>query len=175
MELIEKIIGLKEFKIISVITRYTKKLIINVETRNIKYCCPKCNNFAYSINHRFNHYIRDVSISIKTTFLCISRKVFYCNPCGYSFTEKLHSVLPRHIYTKRFEQKVFEDCLENTITNVARLNKLTYDCVRGIYERIADKCIEHLMKYVDAIEILGIDANNEGNDSKENSISFSNG
>ena len=157
MELLEKIIGLNEFRIISVNTRHKKKILINVETRNNKYCCPKCNTYTNSINHRFNHDVRDVSISNKITYLCINRKVFYCNPCGYSFTEKLESVLPRHIYTKRFEQKVFEDCLENTISNVSRLNKLPYDCVRGIYERIADKCIEHLMKYVDAIEILGID------------------
>ena len=41
--------------------------------------------------------------------------------------------------------------------NVSRSEKLPYDCVRGIYTRIADICIEHLMTFKEEIEILGID------------------
>ena len=41
--------------------------------------------------------------------------------------------------------------------NVSRSEKLPYDFVRGIYTRIADICIEHLMTFKEEIEILGID------------------
>ncbi len=157
MKMLEKIIGLKEFKINKVYTHYKRKIIIDVETKNKNYCCPKCKNYTESINHQFVHQVRDNSISNKDAFLNINRKVFYCNRCTYSFTEKLDSVKPRRIYTNRFEIKVFEDCLENSITRAAKSNHLTYDCVRGIYERIADVCVKHLLSLNEEIEILGID------------------
>ncbi|GAH09658.1 unnamed protein product, partial [marine sediment metagenome] len=157
MRVLEKVVGLKEFRIIKAYTHYKKKIILDVETKNNEYLCPKCQKKTSSINHRFKHQVRDNSLSNKDTLLNINRKVFYCNPCAYSFTEKLKSVEPRHIYTKRFEQKVFEDCLENTYTRVAKSNHLTYDCVEGIYERIAEICIQHLLSLNEEIEILGID------------------
>jgi transposase len=52
---------------------------------------------------------------------------------------------------------VFEDCLENSYTRTANMNHLTYECAKGIYERIADICIQHLLSLNEEIEILGID------------------
>ena len=157
MNIIEELLGLKEFKINNLITRYKKKVIIAVETKTIKMQCPKCEKTTRSINHRYTTTVRDISISGKNVFLEIKRKVFYCNSCDYAFGERLESVSPKRIYTKRFERMIFEFCLENTILNVSRSHKLPYDCVKGIYNRIADICIEHLKKYNEDIEILGID------------------
>ncbi|GAG98459.1 unnamed protein product, partial [marine sediment metagenome] len=40
---------------------------------------------------------------------------------------------------------------------MSRSEGVPYGCVRGIYERIGDVCIEHLMTFNENIEILGID------------------
>ncbi len=157
MESVEKLVGLPEFKALRINTSYKQKVIIDIETKTEKLKCPKCKKFTYSIDHRYQHNVRDNSISGKEAYLRIYKKVFYCNRCDYSFAEKLESVYPKHIYTNRYEQKIFESCLENTIMNVSRSENLSYDCVRGIYARIADICIEHLMTFKEEIEILGID------------------
>jgi len=157
MNSIEELIGLPEFKIININTKYSKKVVIDVETKTEKLRCPKCKKFTYSINHRYNHTVRDNSISRRDAYLNIHQKVFHCNPCDYSFSENLESVYPKHIYTKYYEQTIFENCLQTTITTVSRFQKLPYDCVRGIYKRIGDICVEHLLKFKEDIEILGID------------------
>ena len=152
-----KLIGLSEFKVVSINTRYTSKVIIDAETKINKLKCPRCGEFTYKIDHRYMHCVRDNSISGKKAYLAIHKKVFYCRPCKYSFFEPLESVHPGHIYAKRYEITVFERCLENTIANVSRSEQLPYDCVRGIYKRIADICVEHLTHMSEEVEILGID------------------
>ncbi len=152
-----ELIGLSEFRVISVKARYVSKVIIDVETKTEKLKCPRCNKFTSKIDHRYLHNVRDNSISGKKAYLAIHKKVFYCKPCNYSFTEPVESVHAGRIYTKRYETTVFERCLENTIANVSRSEELPYDCVRGIYKRIADICIEHLTQVSEEIEILGID------------------
>jgi transposase len=152
-----ELLGLPEFNVIDVNTKYATKVIIEVETKNISAKCPNCHKLTSKIDHRYLHIVRDNSISGKKAYLSIRKKVFYCRPCDYSFAETIDSIPSKHIYTKRYERTVFEGCLENTISNVGRTEKLPYDCVRGIYKRIADVCIEHLMNQSEEIEILGID------------------
>ncbi len=157
MEYVDKLLALREFKALHINTGYKKKIIIDLETRTKKMVCPKCNRYTSSIDHRYGQTVRDNSISGKEAHLRISKKVFHCNWCDYSFVEKLESVSPKHTYTKRYEQTIFEHCLESTVMNVSKVENLPYDCVRGIYTRIADICIEHLMTFRSEIEILGID------------------
>ena len=112
-----ELIGLSEFRVISVKAKYVSKVIIDVETKTEKLKCPSRNKFTSKIDHRYLHRVRDNSISGKKAYLAIHKKVFYCKPCNYSFTEPLESVHAGRIYTKRYETTVFESCLENTIAN----------------------------------------------------------
>lgn len=153
----ETLLGLPEFSILKIKGTYKTKVVLEVETKKSIAKCPRCKKKTNKIDHRYTHTVRDNFISGKAVYLKIRKKVFYCHPCDYSFTELVDSVAHKRIYTKRFEITVFENCLENTISSVARNLKLPYDCVRGIYDRIADICIEHLMKQKNEIEILGID------------------
>ena len=157
MDWVGKLIGLSEFRVIGVDTRRVGEVTVEVETKTEKYECPKCRKPTSSIDHRYSHRVRDNSISGRRAYLAIRRKVFYCGLCDYAFTEKLESVRPRRVYTKRYERTIFERCLENTVANVSRSEKLPYDCVRGIYRRIADICVDHLLSFNEDIEILGID------------------
>lgn len=157
MKNIEKLLDLQEFQVLKINTRYKNKVILDVQTKNEKQRCPHCNKYTNSINNKYNHQVRDNSIFGKLAYLNINRKVFICHLCNQVFTEQVESIYPKKIYTKRFEKTIFERCLENSIANVSRENKLPYDCVKGIYNRIADVCVEHLMRHNDDIEILGID------------------
>ena len=157
MKEFEKVFGLKEFVIQKINSKNKKSVILYVETKNNKATCSKCKRKTSSINHRYNQNARDVSIFGKKTILKINRKVYQCHRCNYAFTEKLDSIFPKRIYTKRFEKEIFESCLESSIQRVSKSLVLPYDCVDGIYKRIADKCIKHLMKFKEEIEILGID------------------
>ncbi len=137
--------------------KHVSEVCIDVETITDKYICPKCGELTSSVNHRYPHRVRDNSISGRKAYLVIHKKVFQCRSCDYEFAEKLQAVHSRRIYTKRYERTIFERCLENTISNVSKSENLPYDCVRGIYTRIADICIDHLLSYNEDIEILGID------------------
>ena len=120
MDWVGELIGLSEFRVISVKARYISKAIIEVETKAEKLRCPRCAKFTSKINHRYWHRVRDNSISGKKAYLAIHKKVFYCKPCNHSFTEPIESVHSGRVYTKRYETTVFESCLENTIANVSR-------------------------------------------------------
>jgi len=157
MKDIEKLLGLEEFHVLNLDTRSKNKIILDIQTKTEKQCCPHCHRYTKCINNKYNHQIRDNSIFGKLAYLKIHRKVFVCHSCNKVFTEKIESIYPKRIYTKRFEKHIFETCLETSISNVSQQNKLPYDCVKGIYNRIADVCINHLMKQNNDIEILGID------------------
>lgn len=157
MELFEKILGLPEFKVINVNKKYKDKIIIQVGAKCEKGMCPTCKKYSSTIHDRYEDLVRDISISGKIAYLKISKRVFFCFHCNKSFIERLNSVEIKHIYTKRYEKYIFENCLESSISAVSRIEKLPYDCIRGIYTRIGDICIEHLMKFNEDIEILGID------------------
>ena len=132
-------------------------MLVDVETKAAKPRCPRCRRYTSKVDHRYQHRVRDNSISGKQAYLNIRKRVLHCNRCDYSFVESLESVHPTHVYTKRFEQRILERCLETTTSSVPRSERLPYDHVRGIYSRIADICIEHLMSFKAEIEILGID------------------
>lgn len=157
MKWVGKLLGLPELIVSSINTKYVHKIVLDVTTNKSALKCPKCGLLTSKIDHCYRQTVRDSSISGKRAFLSIQKKVFYCQPCDYAFVEQLDSVSPKRIYTKRYEKTIFESCLENTISNVSRSEKLPYDCVRGIYKRIADVCIQHLTSLEEEIEILGID------------------
>lgn len=157
MKWVGELLGLTEYIVSGINTRYATKVVLDVTTNKSALKCPKCGLRTTKIDHRYPQTVRDNSISGKRAFLSIQKKVFYCQPCDYAFVEQLDSVSPSRIYTKRYEKTIFESCLENTISNVSRSEKLPYDCVRGIYKRIADVCIQHLTSLKEEIEILGID------------------
>ena len=157
MDWVGKLIGLSEFRVLNVNTKRRKEVYIDVETIASMQECPRCNQATSSIDHRYVHCVRDNSISGRHAYLLVHKKVFFCRSCNHKFVEKLQSVHPKRIYTKRYERTIFERCLDSTITNVSRSEQLRYDCVRGIYTRIADICIDHLLSFNEDIEILGID------------------
>lgn len=157
MKIAQKLFNLPEFKIHNLKADLPDKVIIDVETIHDIGKCPLCKKSTKNINNYYIKKVRDNSIFGRPSYLRIKKKVFICHPCNHAFSESLCSVRSKHPYTTRFEKLIFESCLENTISNVSRLHKLPYDCVKGIYNRIADTCIKHLMLFKEEIEILGID------------------
>ncbi|GAG98462.1 unnamed protein product, partial [marine sediment metagenome] len=105
MDWVGELIGLSEFNVIRVDTRYVGKVIIDVETKADKWKCPKCGELTSNMDHRYPHRIRDNSAFGKQTHLMILKKVFYCRFCDYAFVETLESVHPGRVYTKRYERR----------------------------------------------------------------------
>ena len=67
--------------------------------------------------------------------------------------ERLSFLNPDSIYTKRYEQYIYELCRENTVSFVSQFECLGYDATEGIYYRQVSKKVATQ----EDIEILGID------------------
>ncbi len=103
MPLVEPIIGIEEYKVIS--TRGTNPVEITAEfTGEIK--CPHCFGKRVRKKDTFLREIRHLCIGLKNTHLKIKTHKFYCRSCGRYFNSRLPGILPYQQSSELFKDEV---------------------------------------------------------------------
>ena len=117
--------------------------------------CSCCNELTSTIKEHKARCVRDCDVWGKRTFLHVDIRRFECDACGHRFTEELQAVGWRRRQTKRFEQQVYQACLETSKNQVAKKFYLNDSTVRGIFKRWAKQ--QHQGKRFGLVRVLGID------------------
>ena len=65
-----------------------------------------------------------------------SPRRFTCEHCRRPFAESLEAIRPHGRCTRRYEQRLFEQCRDTPILAVRRQDGLGYKMVEGLYYRL---------------------------------------
>ena len=99
--------------------------------------CPCCKSISSDVKERKERCVRDLDWGEKRTFIHFEIRRFECAQCGHRFTEELQAVGWRRHQTIRFEQAVYQRCLESSKTAIAKAFYLSYSTVDEIFKRYA--------------------------------------
>ena len=132
-----KLLGLPEF----VVTAYTfqedSSILLDVKHRHKVAVCPECERVSSEVFEYEERIVRDCSVFDRHCYQRFQGRRFSCGCCGKPFTERLQSIGFNSGYTKRYEERVFQLCRENTVAHVSQTEALGYEAVEGIYTRQA--------------------------------------
>ena len=117
--------------------------------------CPRCYELSTEVHESKEREVRDLSMSGKRVILHIEGRRFHCEKCGRPFTERQMSIEHRRRQTRRYEQYVYEQCLESSRKGVAKREKLSETTVKEIFIKWAKQSTRHSME--GHVQTLGID------------------
>ena len=103
MPLVEPIIGIEEYKVIS--TRGCNPVEITAEFTGAV-ICPHCKGRRVRKKDTFLREIRHLCIGLKNTALKIKTHKFYCRSCGKYFNSRLPGILPYQQSSELFKDEV---------------------------------------------------------------------
>jgi len=116
--------------------------------------CPKCKSISTSIKQYKERCVRDVDIWGKRTFLHFKIRRFDCPDCGHRYTEQLQAVDWPRRQTRRFEQAIYQDCLQMSKKAVAEKYQLSQSTVYDIFKLYAKR---QRKRHQGLVRILGMD------------------
>ena len=117
--------------------------------------CPLCKCIAIDVKEHKERCVRDVECWGKRTFVHFAIRRFECAECGHRFTEELSAVAWRRHQTIRFEEEVYQRCLQSSKSAVAKALQLHYSTVDTIFKRYAKRQAKRGAH--SHVRILGID------------------
>jgi transposase len=117
--------------------------------------CPCCKSLSVDVIEEQARGVRDLDWSGKRTFLHFAIRRFDCPGCGHRFTEELQAVAWRRHQTVRFEEAIYQRCLESSKSAVAKTCHLSYSTVDAIFKRYAQR--QERRSQSGIVRILGMD------------------
>lgn len=117
--------------------------------------CPCCQGLSTEVKSSKDRCVRDLDGWNKRTFVHFAIRRFECPECGHRFYERLRAVSPQRRQTNRFEEAVYQRCLDSSKKGVAQALHLGYSTVDGIFKRLAKR---HLSRQrAGCFRVLGMD------------------
>lgn len=117
--------------------------------------CPQCQTISSTIKESKDRCVRDLDVWGKRTFIHFQIRRFECPHCQLRFTEELHSVGWRRRQTYRFEQAVYQACLQSSKKAVAEKYHLSQSTVYTIFKKWAKR--QHVKLAWECVRVLGMD------------------
>ena len=118
--------------------------------------CPACGVRSSRKHSEKAIEVRDLSCFGRDVYLVLPRRRFKCRACGKPFTERLSFVEFGTRFTKRYEQYIYDQCIERSHAAVAKHEGVSDTVVRKIYDSYAVACVDPQGR-PKAIRVLGID------------------
>ncbi len=117
--------------------------------------CSRCRCVSGDIHQYQTRRVRDMSCFERRVCLVFDIRRFVCPKCHKVFTESLDSIASNGRHTKRFEQMVYQECLEQTFQHVAKKLGMNWHTVeRLFYQKAHEQFQINGMQFP---QILGID------------------
>ena len=141
------------------VTAYTnddEEVHVAVKLESESATCPGCGVRSTRKHSEKQVSVRDLCCFGRRVFLALPRRRFKCRHCGKPFTEHLSFVEFGNSFTKRYEQYIYAQSYERSLSAVAKQEGISDTVVREIYESHACKSTEPRAKPV-AMRVLGID------------------
>jgi len=118
--------------------------------------CPDCGVRSSHKHSEKAIEVRDLSCFGRDAYLVLPRRRFKCRTCGKPFTEHLSFIEFGTRFTKRYEQYLYDLCMEKSHAAVAKHEGVSDTVVRKIYDTHAAVCVKPHGR-PKAIRVLGID------------------
>lgn len=118
--------------------------------------CPDCGVRSSRKHSEKAIQVRDLSCFGRDVYLVLPRRRFKCRTCGKPFTEHLSFVEFGTRFTQRYEQYIYDQCMERSHAAVAKHEGVSDTVVRKIYDSYAVASV-HPQGRPKAIRVLGID------------------
>ncbi len=151
MKDLEKILNLKDYKIMSIedVERDKKKIkIISIISKNNKQKCPICNEYTSSIHDVLKPIeLKYLKLFEQDTRILITKRRFICHKCNKRFTEEVDLNNHRKSVSNKLEQKILKDLLNYnlSISFIAKENGLSPGTVRNIFRKAMSGYPEHII------------------------------
>lgn len=130
-------------------------IIIEMQTRSDKLCCPCCHSKQFILSGSHTREIRSVPIGSKSVVLKMKIQRIKCKSCGCVRQENVHFLTGKRGYTNRFSRLVVELSHIGTIQDVARFLHLSWDTVKDIQKRYLQR--HYANPNIRGLEYIGID------------------
>lgn len=142
------------------ITGYRKKapdaVEVFLELTSNSARCPACDTRS-SRKHSENAVpVRDLSCFGRRVYLSLPRRRFKCHTCDKPFTEHLPFVELGASFTKRYEEYVYTQCKERSLTAVEKQEGISDTVVAKIYNAYASAKTQPIGR-PRGIRVLGLD------------------
>lgn len=135
---VTELLGLPDFAVIGYeIYEPEHQLVLICEVVHQIAICPDCQQPSTAIHEYKPQMVRDVSAFGLESYVDYVRRRFKCHQCQKPFTEQL-STISLGRYTVRYEQHIFEQYRQASITEIAYQENLGYKAAQGIFYRQAE-------------------------------------
>ena len=115
-------------------TRQSNEVFLKLRFLTDTASCPHCQTMSETLNQNRPILIRDLSVFGQVTYLKVPRRQFYCRECQRYFTESLPFLDEGRLYTRRYEEYIYQQVQQSSIEQVSRAENLTFDRVEGIFK-----------------------------------------
>jgi transposase len=117
-----------------------KRLDVSIESLQEAALCPLCQQASLVIHDTgAPQLIRDLAIWNRQCWLRYSPRRFECATCANTFVERVAWREPGLDYTRRYAEYIYEQVRRESVSQVARDERLSEDIVQGLFEREAKK------------------------------------
>lgn len=138
MDTFSQILDITGFRVTHVETRGTE-LHLSLECESGTAVCPRCGHVTRQIRQTVRRILRDLPLSGKPCYLHLKKRYFDCVQCHHNFPEQFDFVDPKRDYTRRYEDSIFHQVRQTTVTYVADREHLTDNVVARIFLRQAKR------------------------------------
>lgn len=141
------------------VTGYEKdreEVRVSVHLEKNSASCPRCGVRSTRRHQETVIPVRDLPCFGRRVLLMLPRRRFKCRHCGKPFTEHLPFVNFGTSFTTRYEQYIYDQCYQRTLSVVATQEAISDTVVRKVFDAYASKAVEPGGR-PKAIRVLGID------------------
>ena len=118
----------------------SERLFIRIESTLEAAVCPTCQRISEAGHgHAEPQLIRDLPIWQRQCWLQYRPRRFQCAHCPSTLVERVMWREADFVYTQRYEHALYERARREPSADIARVEQLSEDIVRGIFERWAKK------------------------------------
>ena len=130
------------------------QIIVELEANSA--ICPECGVRSARKHSGKTIAVRDLPCFGRQVYLLLPRRRFKCNHCRRPFTERLSFVDFGASFTKRYEQYVYDQCKERSLTAVEKQEGISDTVIAKVYDSFASVQTQPLGR-PKTIRVLGID------------------
>ncbi len=101
--------------------------------------CRHCQEYTQQFHQATFILVRDLPTFGQPVYLKLPRRRFYCPRCQRYVTQKLEFIDWRQVYTRRYEQHIYQRVLSVSVEQVSREEDLSSEVIQGIFKRVSNQ------------------------------------
>lgn len=101
--------------------------------------CVNCAAYIEELHQVRAIIVRDLPAFGRNVYLHLPRRQFYCRACQHYITERLDFIDLRRKYTRRYEEKIYQQVNNSSLEKVSIEQNLKVEDIKKIFNYISKK------------------------------------